>query len=142
MCGGYIYSRFGLKITYYLSFTLSLVGGTGIMILEWIHKVHLTQGTLTPEYSIMFHSRMPSCIFMCKFGVAMAFLSSYYASFTDNRIFSNEKRATAIGICNFVGRGLTGLSPIINELNEPVPMAFFLAINIVALFNTTTINLK
>jgi hypothetical protein len=116
MCGGYIYSRFGLKITYYLSYVLSIVGGTGIFILEYIHKVHLDQGTLTDDENHMFHTRMPQCIFLCKFGVAIAFLSSYYASFTDNRIFPNEKRATAIGICNFVGRGLTGFSPIINEL--------------------------
>ena len=40
MCGGYIYSKFGLKITYYLSYALSLIGGAGIMVLEYIHKVH------------------------------------------------------------------------------------------------------
>ena len=142
MCGGYIYSKFGLKITYYFSYSLSLIGGAGIAVLEYIHMIHLEQGTLTPEYNKMFYQRMPQCIFMCKFGCAMAFLSSYYASFTDNRIFPSERRATAIGICNFVGRGLTGLSPMINELKEPIPMACFLGMCTFALINTTTINLN
>ena len=141
MMGGYIYSKFGLKITYYLSYTLSLVGGGGIMCLEYIHKIHQDLGTLSNEELNMFHQRMPQCIFLCKYGIAMAFLSSYYASFTDSRIFPNERRATAIGICNFVGRGLTGFSPMINELKEPIPMGFFLVMCFIALVNTTTINL-
>jgi hypothetical protein len=40
MCGGCIYSKFGLKITYYLSYVLSIIGGGGILLLEYIHKVH------------------------------------------------------------------------------------------------------
>lgn len=90
----------------------------------------------------MFYTRMPQCIFLCKFGVAMAFLSSYYASFCDDRIFSSDRRATAIGICNFVARGLTGLSPMINELKEPVPMGFFMVMCFIALVNTVSINLN
>ena len=68
----------------------------------------------------------------------MAFLGSYYASFIDERIFTNERRTTAIGICNFVARGLTGLSPMINELTEPMPMAFFLFFNFIAFVNTAS----
>lgn len=59
MCGGYIYSKFGLKITYYFSYFLSIIGGAGILILEYIHKVHQDEGTLTNEYNQMFHTRMP-----------------------------------------------------------------------------------
>ena len=83
---------------------------------------------------------MPQCIFVTKFGIAIAFLSSYFACFTDPRIFPLEKRATAIGICNFIARGLAGISPMINELPEPTPMGAFTVIIIIALINTTTLN--
>ena len=59
---------------------------------------------------------MPVSIVVGKFGIAISFLASYFASFIDDRIFPIEKRATAIGICNICARTLTGFSPIISEL--------------------------
>ena len=144
--GGVIYHQKGLKWTYYFSFGLGLIGGIGILYLETIHSWEMaSKDTLTREFlaaeSANFHTRMPAAIFLSKFGIAIAFLTSYFASFNDNRIFPIERRATAIGICNLIGRGLTGLAPMINELNEPIPCCFYVAILCVALINASTIKL-
>lgn len=72
----------------------------------------------------------------------MAFLTSYFASFADDRIFPIQRRATAIGFCNLVARALTGMAPMINEISEPIPMGFFIIILGVALVNTFMLNLK
>ena len=85
---------------------------------------------------------MPICIAISKFGIAVSFLASYFASFIDNRIFPIEKRATAIGVCNVCARSLTGLSPMISEFKEPLPMVYFVVILIVALICNTTIKLE
>jgi hypothetical protein len=68
---------------------------------------------------------MPYLIFISKFGVSIAYLTSYFASFTDNRIFPIEKRATAVGICKLVGRTFAALAPMVNEYSKPIPMESF-----------------
>jgi len=35
--GGYLYKKFGLKTTYYISFLIAIFGGLGIMFLENMH---------------------------------------------------------------------------------------------------------
>lgn len=85
---------------------------------------------------------MPICIAIGKFGIAISFLASYFASFIDDRIFPIENRATAIGICNICARSLTGLSPIISEFREPMPMVFFVGSLIIALICNSKINLE
>jgi len=89
----------------------------------------------------MFNRAMPQLIFITKFGTAIAFLSSYFACFTDERIFPIHRRTTAIGICNFCARGLTGLAPMVNELSEPFPMFLFNVIVVGALINTALLKI-
>ena len=84
---------------------------------------------------------MPWMIFIAKFGVAAGFLNAYFASFSDDRIFNIEKRATAIGICNLGARAVTSLAPLINELPEPFPMVAFISILSIAFLINTTLNL-
>jgi len=50
-------------------------------------------------------------------------------------IFPFYKRATAIGICNFIGRALTILAPLAAELERPLPASILLIINIIAFIN-------
>ena len=59
---------------------------------------------------------IPWFTFTAKVGTHITFSSAYYASFSDQRVFPLLKRATAIGICQFVARGLTIFSPMIAEL--------------------------
>jgi hypothetical protein len=37
-CGGYIYKKIGLKKTYYISITLGIIGGLGVLYLESMHS--------------------------------------------------------------------------------------------------------
>lgn len=71
---------------------------------------------------------MPWAIFVAKFGTATGFTLSYIASFSDKRIFPIEKRATAVGICNLIGRSLTSFAPMINEITDPPPLVFFVLV--------------
>ena len=144
LSGGFIYSKIGLTRTYLLSFLIGIVGGLGIAYLEELHKLqseHLLNDSHLGQQNL-FKTLMPFAIFVAKFGVAMGFLTSYFASFIDDRIFPAEKRATSIGICNLVARGLTGLAPIINEMAEPMPMICFLAMLLLAFINTFYLNLE
>ena len=49
-------------------------------------------------------------------------------------IFPFYKRATAIGICNFIGRALTILAPLAAELERPLPASILLIINAFYIF--------
>lgn len=55
----------------------------------------------------------------------MAFLSTYQASFSDKTIFPQAVRATAIGQCQLLARGVTILAPMVSELQKPLPIMFF-----------------
>jgi hypothetical protein len=50
-------------------------------------------------------------------------------------IFPFYKRATAIGVCNFIGRAITILAPLAAELERPLPASILLIINIIAFIN-------
>ena len=138
--GGYFYKTFGLKQTYYISITLGIIGGLGVLYLELMHSQ--MNNIMKDSQFDFFNKWMPICIVIGKFGIAISFLASYFASFIDNRIFPIEKRATAIGICNICARTLTGLSPIISEFKEPMPMVFFVGILFIALICNTTFELN
>jgi hypothetical protein len=48
LSGGYIYSKVGLKMTYYIAFTLGLIGGLGILYIEILMmKLHNGSNQLT-----------------------------------------------------------------------------------------------
>lgn len=62
----------------------------------------------------------------------MTFSNAYQAAFSDQRVFPFAKRATATGICNFIGRGLTIFAPLVAELDTPIPTSILLGISVVA----------
>lgn len=59
---------------------------------------------------------IPTVVFIAKIGANMSFLNVYQASFGQNIIFPFYKRATAIGICNLIARGITIAAPLVAEL--------------------------
>ena len=59
---------------------------------------------------------VPKVTFIAKFGIALAYLCTYQASFSDEEMFPIEKRSTAIGTCQLLARALTILAPLITEL--------------------------
>jgi len=76
--------------------------------------------------------------FLAKFGISLAFLCTYQASFSDETTFPIHIRASAIGTCQFFARGLTILAPEITELPSPLPIVAFLAIVTLALITSYT----
>ena len=133
VCCGTIYSKVGLKVTYYISFTLGLVGALSILYLEVVYN--------NPAYREIFYEWMPILCFLAKFGTAMGFLNSYFASYLEESIFSPEKRATAIGICNLVARGIGAFAPMLNELHDPTPISMVCVVLVIGICVTTNLNI-
>ena len=78
---------------------------------------------------------IPAVVFFTKIGVNFTFQNAYQASFTENKIFPFTRRATAIGICNFVARGVTVLSSLAAELPKPWPVSLLIAMTTISFIN-------
>ena len=63
-------------------------------------------------------------ILVAKFGVASSFCIVYIAHAS---IFPTMFAATSFGFCNFMARAFSAASPILAELEQPVPMICFAA---------------
>jgi hypothetical protein len=48
------------------------------------------------------------------------------------------RRATIIGIVNFVAKGLTVFAPIVAELDEPIPSVIIAIVSLIALITSLT----
>ena len=108
IAGGFLLQYFGIKMSLAISFASSFVGAILVM----------TYG-LGHQESMLF----PAFILIMKFGVSAAFNIIYLAH---PMIFPVLFAATALGICNFTSRCLTGISPILAQMEEPLPMIVFL----------------
>ena len=134
--GASLYSRVGMKQSLLISFGFSLLGGALVCLLEgkavdlphsYLNEFenlgdHMTDKKLT---TLALNYLVPKLIFIAKFGIQLATLSTYTASFSDDNIFPADRRATAIGQCQIVARGLTILSPEVTELPKPQPMIIY-----------------
>ena len=78
---------------------------------------------------------VPTVVFIAKVGVNMSFLNVYQASFGQNIIFPFYKRATAIGICNLIARGITIAAPMVAEAPKPYPACIMLLFSIFQLID-------
>lgn len=79
---------------------------------------------------------IPVWIFCAKVFVNTTFLNAYQASYNEDVIFPFYKRATSIGICNFVARTVTIAAPLVAELDRPLPALILLAFNFVSLISS------
>ena len=61
-------------------------------------------------------------VLLAKFGIAANF-NIIYVSNAD--VFPVLFCATALGICNFLSRVFSAMSPIISTLEEPIPIIIF-----------------
>ena len=82
----------------------------------------------------------PAFLFFLKISINTTFMNTYHCSFNMDQLFPFYKRATSIGICNFVARCFTVAAPLVAELQAPLPIAILLAINGVALLVTFTLS--
>lgn len=91
VCGGALYSRFGIKKTFTFLFSMSVTGGLLIIFLG--EKVTVL---------------MPLFVTITKFGISGGFVTVYISTVG---VFPTLFCATAIGFCNFFARALTIVAP-------------------------------
>jgi len=93
-----------------------LLLNSGILRLEFVESLkspHEPGSAQDKEYYIRLI--IPIFVMFTKVAVNILFQVTYIASFTDDQIFPFLKRATSIGICNFIARIATVLAPIVAE---------------------------
>jgi len=82
---------------------------------------------------------IPKITFFAKFGTALSLLFTNQASFSDQTLFPVQTRASAIGICQFIARGVTVLAPQVCELPSPAPIQYFCGIAFLAFATSFTL---
>ena len=103
--GGILYHRYGIRVTFPIAYTMSLIGSVALIIL----------GESVPAL-------IPIMVMLARGGVKVTLDLCYLANST---IFPAIFAGTAFGLCNIGGKGFTILSPIIAEVDAPVPMIIF-----------------
>ena len=104
---GLVYERIGVKLSLFISFLISAIGG--VLILAF---------GLDEQDSAMFFT----FFLLAKFGVTCCFNINYSAN---RYFFPTLFAATALGVCNFLARLFSALSFLIGGLDEPTPMIIF-----------------
>ena len=102
---GLMYKRLGVKTTFVFWFTNAFLGGLCYVI-----------------FGSSYESLIPVFLLFAKGGVTGTFTISYLAN---AQIFPAIIAGTAFGICNFGAKTATILSPMVAEVDPPVPMILF-----------------
>ena len=113
VAGGALFNELGVKKSLSLSFSIALIGST--MILGY---------GLAHEDSWIF----PVLILIAKFGISSAFNILYVSH---PSVFPTLFGATALGMCNFVTRIFTAISPIMAQIEQPLPIAAFIVLSMI-----------
>ena len=69
-------------------------------------------------------------IIIAKYGITLSFGINYTSN---SYIFPTLFAATAIGLCNSIGRSFSSISPLISHVDEPIPMILFAVTSVVML---------
>lgn len=128
LVGGWLYAQFGLRFSYFLSFTMSILGCLGLLVVQ----LNLL-GFEEADRDNFNESVMPFLILLLKMGIIMAYIITTQVSFTDDRIFPSDKRNTSVGTCGMIARSVTIVAPIVNEWPAPLPIVALLAFSVVGL---------
>ena len=137
--GAKAYSKLGIRLSFALAFSLGLFGGILIFLLESeriqapLFVLEMFDGPIKLRKEAALDYLVPKLIFFSKFGIQFAFISTYQSSFGNDRIFPPERRATAIGQCQLIARGLTILAPQVTEMPKPLPIGCFCLMSSLAL---------
>jgi hypothetical protein len=111
LLSGWIYKKWGLKISYYSAFFMSILGCIGMFLIQIKFFKFANQGLRDT-----FDERlMPVLILIMKMGIITGFIITTQVSFTDDRIFPANKRNTSVGTCGMIARSITIVAPIVNE---------------------------
>jgi hypothetical protein len=103
---GFMYKKLGLKLSFTILLSISVVGGLLIIFFG------------SDDSKVW----MPIFVLFAKFGISGGFNLSYCSTVY---VFPTLFCATALGMCNFFARLLTIFAPFIAEYEPPLPMALF-----------------
>ena len=109
---GVAFEKFGMKMTFVLSFSISMVGAVLI----------LTIG-LQDQSSLWF----PVFFMLTNCGICCAYNLIIVANST---LFEVSRAATAFGTSTFMARLIQSSSPLVSSLSQPTPMYIFSGISI------------
>jgi MFS family permease len=104
---GNVFKCLGVKKTYLLGYSISSIGGIILLFFGLKHQ--------NAWY-------FPVLVVFAKFGVALSFGVNYISN---SYLFPTLFAATAIGLCNTIARVFSAMSPILAQMDEPLPMVLF-----------------
>ena len=144
--GKFLYSNCRLKISFIVSYIISIIGGLGIFLFEAEIISPYAFGDDPSPYphgskkDKEWHLAkiVPWFTLIAKIGATITCSNAFQATFGDPKVFPNLKRATAAGICNFVARFATIFAPLVAELDRPAPIYIFLVINTIGFLVSLT----
>lgn len=134
-----IYRYCKIRATFILGFSLAWVWLLLLLLFEqeyastsWIHSLGVPSGD-HPEDSPEQRDAdlriiVPMIVFVLKIAQAVAAIGLFTASFNEDVIYPHYKRATSIGLNNFVSRLCQTAAPLVAELDRPAPLIFLLCL--------------
>lgn len=132
LIGGVVFSKYGLRFTYIVSFNMCIFGCIGMFVIQ----MKLIQFSTKAAQEIFNEQFMPVFILLLKMGIIISFITTTQVSFTDDRIFPSNKRNTSVGTCGMIARSITIMAPIVNEWPAPWPILSIFFFSIVGLLMT------
>jgi len=138
-----LYSYCKIRNAFLVSYIVTLVGLLGIFLFEskmaspdFIAYLGAPPSPYPPgspeDREHHLKSILPAFTLIAKIGTGITFSNAYQASFSDGKTFPLLKRSTAIGVCNMVSRGITAVSPLCAELDQPIPIIIMICITVIA----------
>ena len=112
MLGGYLYHKIGVKTTLIGAFIMAMTGSTLLLFI----------GNDNPDY-------IPYMLSLARCGMKVTFDICYLAN---SLLFPAIFAGTAYGFCNIGAKVATILSPMVAEVDAPVPMISFTSVALVA----------
>lgn len=112
---GVFFTKFGARISFVTSFAIAVAGGVLILAYGLAHEEQWTFVLL---------------VLFAKFGIACSQNIIFVAN---NSIFPPLFASTALGLCGFPARIFSSLSPILAQMDEPLPMICFTVTSAIAM---------
>ena len=147
--GAPLYKYCKIKNSFIFSYIITLIAFLGLFLFEskllpadsiedWgVPPAPYPEGN--PKRDEYYLARIiPPFTLLAKVGTMITFSNAYQASYSDPRTFPLLKRSTGIGICNFVCRAATIFSPLVAELDKPVPTMIMIIVTEIAIFAAFT----
>lgn len=132
--GGCVYSSYGLKFSFLISFSMSIIGSIGMLLIQ-TKTFNFENQLLRDKFD---ENLMPVLILVLKMGIIMSFIVTTQVSFTDDRIFPSNKRNTSVGTCGMIARSITIVAPIVNEWPAPIPLFILLGFSVIGMITSLT----